>query len=96
MDQLNALEIRQCSYEEFIEKFWTLVYCYYRVDHYNVKLAKLVDDTSRYAVGVQNFVERQPRIKEDTDIKSNFLEMSAAFLGDDQPLLQRRGSSSSY
>ncbi len=96
IDQLNALEMKQCSYEEFIEKFWTLIYCYYRVDHYNVKLAKLVDDTSRYAGGVQNFVETQNHeLKQDTDLKSNFLEMSAAFLGDDQPLLRGRGSSSS-
>lgn len=100
IDRLNALKLSACSYEDFMLKFWDLAYAYYRVDHYNVKLVKLLDDASRLFAPVQRYVDSQYKELQVTDdaMKKNFIAMCDAFQGDDAPLLglRRQGSSSSF
>ncbi len=78
--------------------FWNAAYAYGRVDHYNVKLAEMIDRTDAQMEVLGKFAEDSNKALIDgkADLQTMFVAAYDSLITDSTPLLGRTSSSSSF
>ena len=99
MTRLDAVcRVPTTTAQAWTQAFWNAAYAYFRVDHYNVKLAELVDDAQEHLARASKYTEgcTDDLVRGKEDLWKTFEGAYNAVIGEDFPLLGRGRSSSSF